>query len=103
MAFKKTRNIKVCEQSGHNYKPTPAITLKGQWLKEAGFDIGALVQVQCEDGKLVILLDKVREEEIEAEKAFMEEEMKKLKARYEQEKEEIHARFVAERKAAYGA
>lgn len=103
MAFKDTRNIKVCGQSGYNYKPTPAIMLKGQWLKEAGFDIGAQVKVQCENGRLVILRDKAREEELEAEKAFMEAETRKLKARFEAEKEEIRARFVAERKAGYGA
>lgn len=103
MAFKDTRNIKVCEQSGHNYKPTPAIMLKGQWLKEVGFEIGSLVKVQCEEGKLVILLDRAREEELEAERTFMEEETRKLKIRFEAEKEEIHARYVAERKAGYGA
>jgi len=102
MAFKDTRNIKVCGQSGYNYKPTPAIMLKGQWLKKAGFDIGAQVKVQCENGKLVILRDKAREEELEAE-AVMEAETRKLKARFEAEKEEIRARFVAERKAGYGA
>ena len=36
----KNRSIKVVSQSGYNYKATPTITLKGQWLKELGFDIG---------------------------------------------------------------
>lgn len=36
----KKRSIKVVSQSGYNYKATPTITLKGQWLKELGFDIG---------------------------------------------------------------
>ena len=54
MAFKKTRNIKVLEQSGYKYKPTPAIMLKGKWLAEAGFEIGTNVSVVCEDGKLII-------------------------------------------------
>ena len=103
MADKKTRNIKVCRQPGYNRKPTPEITLSGQWLREVGFDIGSLIKVQCEDGKLVILLDKAREEELEAQKAFMEEETKKLKARFDAEKEDIRARFVAERRAQYGA
>lgn len=103
MADTKTRNIKVCRQPGYNRKPTPEITLSGKWLREAGFDIGSLVKVQCEEGKLVILLDKAREEEVEAERAFMEAETKKLKMRFEAEKEDIRARFVAERKAAYGA
>lgn len=40
MAFKKFRNVKVYEQNGYNYKSMPTITLKGQWLKEAGFNVG---------------------------------------------------------------
>ena len=34
----KKRSIKVYGQSGYKYRETPAILLKGQWLKEAGFD-----------------------------------------------------------------
>lgn len=103
MADKKTRNIKVCRQPGYNRKPTPEIKLSGKWLKEVGFDIGSLVKVQCEDGRLVILLDKAREEELEAERAFMEVETKKLKMRFEAEKEDIRAGFVAEQRTQYGA
>ena len=58
MADKKTRNIKVCRQPGYDRKLTPEIKLSGQWLKAAGFEIGDLVRVECEDGKLVILLDR---------------------------------------------
>ena len=54
MAFKKFRNMKVCEQSGYKYKAAPTIILKGQWLKDAGFDIGDSITVTCEDGKLII-------------------------------------------------
>lgn len=54
MAFKKSRNMKVYEQSGYNYKSTPTIMLKGQWLKEAGFDCGTSITVTCEEGKLII-------------------------------------------------
>lgn len=54
MAFKKSRNMKVYDQSGYNYKSTPTIMLKGQWLKEAGFDCGTSITVTCEDGKLII-------------------------------------------------
>ena len=32
MAFKKIRNMKVYEQSSYQYKATPTIMLKGQWL-----------------------------------------------------------------------
>ena len=54
MAFKKFRKIKVYNVSGYNYKDTPTIILKGDWLKETGFDIGSLIQVECENGKLII-------------------------------------------------
>ena len=54
MAFKRIRNMKVYEQSGYNYKSTPTIMLKGQWLKEVGFDCGTSIAVICEDGKLII-------------------------------------------------
>lgn len=48
MAFKKFRKMKVYNVSGYNYKDTPTIILKGDWLKETGFDIGSLIQVECE-------------------------------------------------------
>lgn len=54
MAKQKIRNMKVYEQSGYQYKATPTIMLKGQWLKEAGFDSGMAITVTCEDGKLII-------------------------------------------------
>ena len=38
MAFKKTRNMKVYGMSGYRYRSTPTIQLKGDWLKEIGFD-----------------------------------------------------------------
>lgn len=103
MAVKKTRNIKVIEQSGYNYKPTPTIMLKGQWLKEMGFEIGDQIKVECENGKLVISLDKEKAAELEARRAFMEKETKKLQARFEKEKNEIYAQYVAEQNAKYGA
>lgn len=54
MAMKEYRNMKVYEQSGYNYKATPAIMLKGQWLQECGFDMGTPIKVKCEGGKLTI-------------------------------------------------
>lgn len=54
MAFKEYRSMKVYEQSGYRYKATPTITLKGQWLKECGFDTGSPIIVRCEGGKLTI-------------------------------------------------
>ncbi len=55
MAYKKYRKMKVYEQSGYQYKRTPSIILKGQWLSELGFDIGQQIEVKCENGRLIIL------------------------------------------------
>lgn len=52
--FKEIRNMKVYEQSGYRYKPTPVIMLKGAWLRELGFDEGTPITVKCEGGKLTI-------------------------------------------------
>ena len=101
MAKKNERELKVCAMSGYNYKSVPAIRLMGQWLEDAGFHIGDPVLVKCEDGKLIISLDTVRAELIEAEKAFLEKETRKLHERFLKEKRELHAQFVAEQQAEY--
>lgn len=44
----KNRSIKVVSQSGYNYKATPTIMLKGQWLKNLGFDIGDYVSIKTD-------------------------------------------------------
>ena len=54
--YKEYRELKVVEQSGYKYKPTPTITLKGQWLNELGFESGSQVRVKCEGGRLIITL-----------------------------------------------
>lgn len=56
--YKEYRELKVVKQSGYHYKPTPTITLKGQWLKELGFEMGDSVIVKCEVGRLIIALNK---------------------------------------------
>lgn len=61
MASKKNRDLKVYETSGRNYKPTPTIMLKGKWLEEFNFKAGAHINVQCEDGRLVITTAKPAE------------------------------------------
>lgn len=53
---KERRELKVCEQSGYRYKPTPTLMLKGAWLEEWGFKLNMPVSVQCEEGRLVITL-----------------------------------------------
>ena len=52
--MKKERDLKVYNMSGYNYKGTPTIMLKGDWLKEFGFDAGRKFKVICENEKLVI-------------------------------------------------
>jgi len=54
MAYKEYREMKVYEQSGYRYKPTPAIILKGKWLEELGFVPGREVTVKCQGGQLTI-------------------------------------------------
>lgn len=92
----KKRSIKVYGQSGYKYRETPTIMLKGQWLKEAGFDIGDYISITCEDGKLIITQDAERAAVKDAEEAFMEREMKSLQKRYEAEKRVLRAQMVAE-------
>ncbi len=84
MAARKSRSLKVYEQSGYHYKPTPTIHLQGQWLKEIGFESGKFIRVNCEEGKLVITLDEAREEA-------------------EAENERMFAQLVSEQKARYRA
>ena len=98
---KKNRSIKVHAQSGYNYKETPAIILKGQWLKELGFDIGDYISVSCENGKLVITPDAERAQMAVAEAEFMARETKALQKKFEKEKARLHAQFVAERSELY--
>ena len=48
----KKRSVKVYGQSGYKYRETPTIMLKGQWLKDAGYDIGDYIFVTCEDRQI---------------------------------------------------
>jgi antitoxin component of MazEF toxin-antitoxin module len=93
--------MKVYGMSGYRYRSTPTIQLKGEWLKEIGFDIGDYISITCENGRLVITPDAERAALKEAEDAFMEKETKLLQKRFEAEKKRLHAQFVAERKAEY--
>ena len=102
MANMKKRNLKIVSESGYGYRPTSTIRLKGQWLKDIGFDIGGDVSVSCEDGKLIITPDTERARMVEVEKSFMEREMKKLQKHFEAEKEKLHLQFVAGQEARYG-
>ena len=64
--------MNIYGMSGYNYKSTPTIMLKGQWLKELGIEIGGYVTASCENDKLVITPDAEMAVLKEAEAAFME-------------------------------
>lgn len=80
---KKNRSIKVYGMSGYKYRETPTIMLKGNWLKDFGFDIGNYVSISCENGKLVITPDAEKAAPVKAESEFMEREMKSLQKKFE--------------------
>ena len=101
MKNQKIRSMKVHEQSGYNYKATPTIILKGQWLKEMGFEVGDYISVSCEGGKLISTPDVEKAAMAKVEAEFMEEEMKKLQKRFQAEQAKLHAQFVAERSTEY--
>ena len=61
---KDVRKLKVYDQCGTNYRSTPTITLKGQWLKELGFDSNTPITVKCENGRLTIEPREPEEERI---------------------------------------
>ena len=103
MKNQKNRSIKVHAQSGYNYKATPTIILKGQWLQAMGFEIGDYISVSCEDGKLIITPDAEKAAIAKAEEEFMEKEIKKLQKKFQKEKEMLHAQFVAEQAPQYAA
>ena len=54
MKVKRNRPMKVYETSGYQYKPTPTIIMKGQWLEQFGFGTGEKINVLCEEGKLTV-------------------------------------------------
>jgi len=58
-ATKPERHLTVHESSGYMYKRTPTILLKGEWLRDMGFDIGDKICVKFDEGKLVIGQEKV--------------------------------------------
>lgn len=65
MKDKKNRTLKVYGQSGYHYKDTPTIILKGQWLSATGFDIGDQIQVDVENGRLLVQNISKKNEKVE--------------------------------------
>lgn len=54
MRSTKKRNLKVYNQSQGYKGNVPTIILKGDWLKELGFECNQPIEVVCEKGKLII-------------------------------------------------
>ncbi len=50
----KIRKLTVCSRYTLNDSKVPSLSLVGKWLKEAGFDIGCKVEVECKEGELII-------------------------------------------------
>ncbi len=99
MTRKDYRELKVSSFSGYGYKSAPMLRIQGLWLEELGFNIGDPILVKCEDGKLIITLDRAQAEQ--EEKVILDEEMKKLKKRFEIEKKKLYQQIVAEREVRY--
>lgn len=100
---KEYRELRVSSFSNYGCKMSPMLRLQGQWLEAFGFKIGEPILVKCEDGKLIITLDKDRVMMEEKKQAFFDEEMRKLEKKFEAEKKKIYRQIVAEREARYGA
>lgn len=51
---KKVRNLKVYDICNVNYEKVPMLRLQGKWLRELGFEVGAVINVECKNEKLII-------------------------------------------------
>ncbi|MGB8451172.1 MAG: SymE family type I addiction module toxin [Anaerocolumna sp.] len=60
----KERKLKVYQAYSNTNRPIPQIMLKGQWLKDFGFDIGTNIEVRLIENMLVI--KQIEKEEKEA-------------------------------------
>lgn len=54
MKSKSKRKLKVYNQSQNGKYNVPAIILKGEWLKQLGFDIATNIEVVSEENKIII-------------------------------------------------
>ena len=54
MKSKSKRKLKVYNQSSNGKYNVPAIILKGEWLKQLGFDIATNIEVISEENKIII-------------------------------------------------
>lgn len=58
----RTRQVTICNKYfarvKNKYVCFPELILRGKWLKESGFRAGHVVDIACEDCKLVITIAK---------------------------------------------
>lgn len=61
-AITETRRMTICNKGfirrSGRYVFFPIISLSGKWLKEVGFKSGQVIDITCEDRKLIITLSK---------------------------------------------
>ena len=62
MKNQKNRSMKVHSQSGRNYKATPTIILKGQWLQEMGFELDHLKMPELISNEYPVYMSEDEEE-----------------------------------------
>lgn len=55
MKDKTTRKLKVYNQSQADKWNVPTIILKGEWLRQYGFECNNQIQVTCEQDKIIII------------------------------------------------
>lgn len=61
--LKTERKLTVCSFNGSScggYKETSEIRLRGQWLKDMGFESGQVITVTCKNRELIIRTDGLR-------------------------------------------
>lgn len=59
---KEFRRMTVLEATDYSRQSTPMLRIRGLWLQDLGFVAGDSVLVHCEEGKLVVTKDTIREE-----------------------------------------
>jgi hypothetical protein len=59
---KEFRRMTVLEATDYSRQSTPMLRIRGLWLQEMGFVAGDTVIIHCEEEKLVVTKETIREE-----------------------------------------
>ncbi len=57
------RRIAKIHALERDYQQVPMLRLTGKWLAKANFEIGQPIEIEVEDGKLLIMIDKQSQHE----------------------------------------